>query len=50
MVTVLLLQILILGCHDFLEGFWMGLQSDYDLEEKRRDLHKELKHIIPFAA
>lgn len=32
------------------EGFWMGLQSDFDLEEKRKILAKELKHIIPYAA
>lgn len=32
------------------EGFWLGLQSDYDLEEKRNALSKELKHIIPYAA
>lgn len=32
------------------EGFWLGLQSDYDLEEKRRVLSKQLKHIMPHAA
>lgn len=25
--------------------FWMGLQSDYDLEEERSDLKKELRQI-----
>lgn len=32
------------------EGFWIGLQSDYDLEEKRHVLYKQLKHIVPYAA
>jgi addiction module HigA family antidote len=27
------------------EGFWLGLQADYDLEEKRADIRKELNHI-----
>src|ERR1700677_2353796 len=27
------------------EGFWLGLQADYDLEERRMTIKKELKHI-----
>jgi addiction module HigA family antidote len=27
------------------EGFWLGLQQDYDLEEKRRKIGKELAQI-----
>lgn len=27
------------------EGFWLGLQADYDLEERRSQISKELKHI-----
>ena len=27
------------------EGFWLGLQADYDLEEKRRDINKILQKI-----
>jgi len=27
------------------EGFWMGFQSDYDLEEKRHELYKQLNHM-----
>jgi len=27
------------------EGFWLGLQADYDLEEKRTQIAKQLKHI-----
>lgn len=27
------------------EGFWLGLQSDFDLEEKRKLISKQLKHI-----
>src|SRR5580700_9715963 len=27
------------------EGFWLGLQADYDLEEKRKAIHKQLTHI-----
>lgn len=27
------------------EGFWLGLQADYDLEERRRKISKELSHI-----
>ena len=30
------------------EGFWLGLQADYDLEEKRREIAKQLKHIHKF--
>ena len=29
------------------EGFWLGLQGDYDLEEKRRDINKKLQKIKP---
>ncbi len=32
------------------EGFFMGLQSDYDLMEKRRELTETLKAITPRAA
>ena len=27
------------------EGFWLGLQSDYDLENKRREIESQLKCI-----
>ena len=27
------------------EGFWLGLQADYDLEEKRTKIAKQLKKI-----
>lgn len=27
------------------EGFWLGLQADYDLEERRRKIAKQLRHI-----
>lgn len=27
------------------EGFWLGLQTDYDLEEKKLSIAKELKKI-----
>lgn len=27
------------------EGFWLGLQADYDLEEKRIGISKQLKSI-----
>lgn len=27
------------------EGFWLGLQADYDIEERRRKITKQLKHI-----
>ena len=27
------------------EGFWLGLQIDYDLEEKRRQIKKQLNSI-----
>lgn len=30
------------------EGFWLGLQADYDLEEKRKDIHKKLEKIKRF--
>jgi len=29
------------------EGFWLGLQADYDLEERRASINKQLKHIHP---
>jgi addiction module HigA family antidote len=32
------------------EGFWLGLQTDYDLMEKRREIGTELTAIIPRAA
>jgi len=27
------------------EGFWLGLQADYDLEEKKSEIRSELKFI-----
>jgi addiction module HigA family antidote len=27
------------------EGFWLGLQSDFDLEERRHKISRELKRI-----
>ena len=27
------------------EGFWLGLQADYDLEEKRKIINKQLRKI-----
>lgn len=27
------------------EGFWLGLQNDYDLEERKRKILKQLKKI-----
>lgn len=32
------------------EEFWMGLQADYDLENKHQDsaLYAQLKHITPY--
>jgi addiction module HigA family antidote len=27
------------------EGFWLGLQADYDLEKRRHAIAKQLKHI-----
>jgi antitoxin HigA-1 len=27
------------------EGFWLGLQADYDLEERRKSIYKQLTHI-----
>ena len=32
------------------EGFFLGLQSDYDLMERRRQIEAELKTIKPRAA
>ena len=32
------------------EGFWLGLQSDYDLEEARKVIGKILAHIERIAA
>jgi len=32
------------------ERFWLGLQADYDLEEARRMLGKEIKRIDRIAA
>lgn len=32
------------------EGFFLGLQADYDLMEKRRELAADLKSIRPRAA
>jgi addiction module HigA family antidote len=32
------------------EGFWLGLQSDYDLEKTRESLHVEMDRIKPLSA
>lgn len=32
------------------EGFWLGLQADYDLMERRRELGPALERITPRAA
>ena len=32
------------------EGFWLGLQADHDLMEKRREMGAELEKIRPRAA
>ena len=32
------------------EGFWLGLQTDYDLEEARRAIGKELERVERVAA
>lgn len=32
------------------EGFFLGLQNDYDLEEARRELNGALDRIVPRAA
>ena len=32
------------------EGFFLGLQSDYDLMQRRREIEDELKRIEPRAA
>ncbi len=32
------------------QGFWLGLQNDYDLLERRRQLGAELDKITPRAA
>ena len=32
------------------EGFWLGLQTDHDLMEKRREMGAELEKITPRAA
>ncbi len=29
------------------EGFWLGLQTDYDLEERKTEIAKQLKEIHP---
>lgn len=31
------------------EGYWLGLQSDHDLLQKKRDLETELKKISPLV-
>ena len=35
---------------DMSESFWMGLQTDYDLENVRKDLGKRLERISRHAA
>ena len=32
------------------EGFWMGLQADYDLEETRKRINDALKNVERLAA
>ncbi len=32
------------------EGFWLGLQADYDVEETRKIIGKELAHVERIAA
>ena len=32
------------------EGFWLGLQSDYDREKTRENLHEEMDRIKPLSA
>ena len=32
------------------EGFFLGLQADYDLMQRRREIEDELKQIEPRAA
>ncbi len=32
------------------EGFWLGLQADYDLEESRKLIGADLDQIEPLAA
>ena len=32
------------------DSFWMGLQSDYDVEQAHRSLGKKLDKIPPYAA
>ena len=32
------------------EGFWLGLQADYDLEETRKIIGKDLAHVERIAA
>ncbi len=29
------------------DGFWLGVQADYDLMERRRQISTELAHIAP---
>lgn len=29
------------------EGFWLGLQADYDLEERKGQISNKLKKIVP---
>ncbi len=31
------------------EGFWLGLQADYDLEERRHEIKVQLRHIVNLA-
>ena len=32
------------------EGFWLGLQGDYDIEETRKVIAKDLAHVERIAA
>ncbi len=31
-------------------GFWLGLQQDYDLEEKKKEIKDALRHIRPYSS
>ncbi|MEW5968184.1 MAG: hypothetical protein AB1720_14525 [Pseudomonadota bacterium] len=32
------------------EGFWMGLQADYDLEQTRKQINDALRQVEKLAA
>jgi addiction module HigA family antidote len=37
-------------CFSLSEGFFLGLQMDYDLTQRRREIDRDLKSIRPRAA